>query len=220
MTNTGAISGRDAGINSGTGGLNLVNSGTIEGYVAVQSNGTLTLHNTGTIIGSNWGVYCPNGGATISNDGYIGGASVSILTQGSGAVTIVNTGVLAGTVSLGAGADHFDNRQGTMTGAVYMATGNDTFLGGSGDEVVNGVNGDGDDEYDGGAGLDRYDFSFVSTATRINLTTGIACGDGIGFDLRTNFERDRFRSRYDDGSGDNDTSRATPDRTGSGKWWR
>ena len=112
VTNTGAISGRDAGINSGTGGLNLVNSGTIKGYVAVQSNGTLTLHNTGTIIGSNWGVYCPKGGATISNDGYIGGASVSILTQGSSAVTIVNTGVLAGTVSLGAGADQFDNRQG------------------------------------------------------------------------------------------------------------
>ena len=83
----------------------------------------------------------------------------------------------------------------------------DTFLGGSGDEVVNGVNGDVDDEYDGGAGLDRYDFSFVSTATRINLTTGIAFGDGIGFDLLTNFERALGGSGADTmiGSGDNDT---------------
>jgi Ca2+-binding RTX toxin-like protein len=68
---------------------------------------------------------------------------------------------------------------------VYALAGNDSVSGGTGHDTLYGDAGDdtlagglGNDSLDGGAGIDTADYSSVTTAMTVNLTTGVATGDG------------------------------------------
>lgn len=83
---------------------------------------------------------------------------------------IVNKGFIRGAISLGGGNDSYDGRGGFSLDVVRGEAGADRFVAGSGDE-----------DFDGGAGIDRLDFS-ATAGIRVALdglfdNTGTAAGD-------------------------------------------
>jgi len=86
-----------------------------DGLGLIAYNTALTLDNAGTISGG-----------TVDTDGSVTGAA--ILSRGTLANTIRNTGLIAGAVLLlGAGDDRVEN-SGTITGPVFLGEGNDVFV--------------------------------------------------------------------------------------------
>ena len=109
---------------------NIYNSETIDGGVTIAAAGVrLTNTDSGRIYG---GVTFTVGGSTLTNvlGGWIGFSSNTItspLIVGSdGSDTIINDGILAGSVALGGGADTFVSRSRSV-GAVDLGAGDDTF---------------------------------------------------------------------------------------------
>ncbi len=121
------------------------------------------------------------------NDFLIGGRGDDVLDGGAGVDTADYSAVTAAlTVDLVAGTASGDGSD-TFVGIewVYGGSGNDLLVGnsganklvgGAGDDVLKG--GAGNDTLDGGNGVDAVDFSGASANVSINLTTGVATGDG------------------------------------------
>ena len=200
VNSSGAISGY-YGITSGAD-IEITNAGMITGdFEGIHSGGDLTLVNTGLISGSNLAVFV-SANALITNLGTISGG----ISTGFSADVIMNQGAVTGNLSTSGGDDLVDSTGGRIFGYVNLEGGNDTYIGGSfADQVLGGVgrddlsgaggddrfyarDSDGNDDIDGGTGIDLYDASFASLSVTVNLTTGLARSGGNTDDL-TGIER-------------------------------
>ncbi len=147
---------------------------------AIETDWNATIVNSGKIIGGYAVLY--DGSPTdssasihIDNSGLLRGKIA--LTPGADA--IINTGSIENEVHLGAGADVFDGRSGTQTGAIFGDDGADTLNGGSGGESLDG--GAGNDCVFGGAGDDVITDSSGSNYLRGEDGNDSISG-GSGFD--------------------------------------
>ena len=165
---------------SGSGSV--LNSGTIRGYInALQfflaDGEVINVANHGLIAAGSQALRMSATAASsvqLTNHGAIEGG-IDAYSGGDGADRITNRGTMQGDVRLFGGADLFDNRGGTIEGAVFGDAGADTFL-----------PGDGAEDFDGGAGFDTLDFrggAGVTASLRDDAGTGRAEGDVyLGFE--------------------------------------
>ncbi len=72
--------------------------------------------------------------------------------------------------------------------AISDGSGADSIHGGAGNDIITAAQDTANDVYNGGAGHDTLDYSTSVSAVRIDLTTGIATGLGIGSDTISDFE--------------------------------
>ena len=157
------------------------NHGTIYGFsngVQIDSTqgGTSNIVNTGEIGASQSAVlrgYSGNETIKLVNLGTITGVTYaysSYSVANEGIDQIVNRGTMSGDVSLGAGADYFDNIGGHLFGSIFGNNGADMFRPGEGSETIDG-------------GLDDDTITFrTSGAVSVALdnsfaNTGFALGD-------------------------------------------
>lgn len=133
---------------------NPFNSGTIEGGATIAAPGVwLTNTDSGRIYG---GVIFTVGGSTLDNrlGGWIGNSSNVIagplVTGSDGADTVVNGGIIAGAIALGAGDDLFLSRS-RSSGQVDLGSGDDTYRVEGPDSIFI--------DADGSAGIDRLVFA-------------------------------------------------------------
>jgi hypothetical protein len=143
------------------GGNHIINSGTIQAdlFQAIQFDSAVTdprnfITNTGHIVAG------PRGPAIVSGDA---------------AMTVANSGSIAGDIQFGAGNDHYAG-SGTFAGTVYGAAGNDTLLGGSGDFTADG--GAGGDYLRVGSGVNTFVYDAVTDSSYHN---GYDTIDGFDF---------------------------------------
>jgi Ca2+-binding RTX toxin-like protein len=199
FVNAGMVSGNGIGfyISTNSGGLiSGTNSGTIIAESTAIANigfGTLKLNNSGSIIGTDIGISHSffgdyNSVLNLTNSGLIQGDQFSV-SCGAGIDTVTNRGTLDGNVSMGDGADSFNNRGGTVYGTIDLGLGGDWFTAGISVETVIG-----------GAGTDTLNFFESQTGVTVALdesiaNTGVAAGDlYTGFEILrgSKFGADRF----------------------------
>jgi len=151
MENAGNISGKSFAV-SVTDYSEIANSGSIlSAQVAIGGDEGLDLRNTGTVDGDVFGILANaegtvirnldggrimsdgaaislsgEGASVIKNAGLIMGATA--INEGAGETTIVNKGVIAGNVMLGAGDDIFNTRNGKFEGTVNGGDGDDLYI--------------------------------------------------------------------------------------------
>ncbi|AWM85980.1 calcium-binding protein [Microvirga sp. 17 mud 1-3] len=141
VNNAGTISGEDAGIFVKASQTAIYNSGTITGdhgiwsYPTNSSTASLTITNTGVIEAT--------GGEAIFGSAH-------------GRNTVINSGIIKGSVLLGYGNDLYDGRSGSLTGDIYLYSGDDVAFGGAGSETFR-IDG-GTHVIDGGEGSDTIQF--------------------------------------------------------------
>jgi hypothetical protein len=155
-----------------------------------ETSGKTKVENTGTIQGGQWAIHA-----------------------GDADDTVVNTGLIAGNIDLGKGADLYDGRGGMTFGQIGLGLDNDTFYGGGGAETVDGGDGAdtldggfGNDELDGNAGNDTVAFS-GSVAAIANLASGKATG--YGTDTLSNIENLSGGAGADHFTGDHNANSLT-----------
>lgn len=133
------------------------NSGTIQitlagaAAIADLGAGSVLIRNSGVIDGD---IVLNGGGNSVLNSAHINGSlALGIIGY------VQNTGSIDGDVSFAGGNNTLDDRHGTINGGVLGGSGNDTFMGGVGDETFNGGSGNdvirggyGDDVINGGGG--------------------------------------------------------------------
>ncbi|MEL7230878.1 MAG: calcium-binding protein [Pseudomonadota bacterium] len=105
------------------------------------------------------------------------------------AQNLTNNGTVNGSVSLGQGNDRYDGRGGAITGLIEMGEGDDAVLVGSGDETIDG--GDGNDLVRFSGAIADYDITVnpEGSVTVEDLRTG---AETDGTDTLTNVEVLRF----------------------------
>ena len=88
------------------------------------------------------------------------------------------------------GANSSDDRieAGGGNDEVYTGDGSDSVDAGSGDDLIIASSGVWDDNYNGGAGVDKIDYSSIRDQLTIDLSLGYAKGEGIGRDDLANIE--------------------------------
>jgi serralysin len=177
---TGSVSG--VGIGSVGIGLSgnsaaVTNAGAVFGtstgvYLGSGGTGKAVLNNSGTIIGATQGVLGDTlAKLTINNSGVIQGG----ITVTTGVANIHNSGEILGAVSLGDGKGLFDNSKGgVVLGTVNGGGGNDTFRAGRSS-----------DYFEGGDGIDTMDYRAAKGAVWVDLedpgnNRGWAKGDAMG----------------------------------------
>ena len=162
VTNTKLINGAVA---LGDGPNTLINRGHIGGGVGGGSEADL-VKNAGTIDG---GIDLGFGNDVLVNTKLI----TADVHMSEGDDTLTNFGQVAGDIHLGDGADTFLG--GKYSDHVYDEAGIDSYkLGAGNDEFIayDAITKDnGNDTADGGAGIDTYNASNTTAATRINLDT-------------------------------------------------
>jgi Ca2+-binding RTX toxin-like protein len=140
------------------------------------------VRNDGTLAGGNTGFYNnftgDYGRIEIVNTGLIVGSltSLDFTNAGTSVNVIRNTGEMLGDLQLGAGADVYDGRGGTLRGAVAAGAGNDRIVASLAAEV-----------FDGGDGRDTLDFG-PGGAVRVSLTGSFAGTGAAAGDTYTGFE--------------------------------
>lgn len=171
----------------------ILNAGKITGNAGIElNNSTATILNLGeirSVSGAKAAIDATTGSAgfALRNSGLISGQGNAIAGSAfSDAVT--NSGTIDGNVVLGAGADVFHGKAGSLLGTLNGGTGNDTLVGGFGDQSIIGgsqndrINGSaGDDLLTGGSQSDTFVFSrrgdddtivdFVNATDRIELSS-------------------------------------------------
>lgn len=241
IANAGSISG-NIGINLADDSNTVFNEGTITGDSdAIQSRGGGDgdrVTNAGSIVSNfgdgiqfsgelqhivtNTGVISAMRGAAIrastgfatlvvNNSGTLEG--LLSIVGGIRADSVLNTGLMVGTVALGDGDDSFDSSQGVVSGNIRGDNGHDTLYGGLTDDVIDGGTGDdtlvgntgndrltggtGADDLDGGAGIDGAQYGLATTSVVVDLAGIIAnTGDALG-DTFANIEN-LLGSTFDD----------------------
>jgi hypothetical protein len=189
VTNSGSISGiifLEAGTNR------LINSGTLGGDVEGGS-GADTVSNAGKIFAN---VHLSGGNDTMTNSGTI----IGIIDLASGTNRLTNSGQVFGNVTAGDASDTVTDfalvgdimKSGLVIGTISLGAGDDKFTGGANSETVQDGNGadlvalgggkdtyiatgnsggDGIDTVRGGAGVDTYDANAAAGPVVINLDT-------------------------------------------------
>lgn len=190
VTNAGIMLG-GMGINFTGERLNLSNAGQIIGYngAGMQIDGLAeptSIRNSGTIEGNTYGIVSSGTMAEIiTNSGMITGRT-GALSLNDAASVITNTGVMGGTVSLNGGADRYDGSAGVQ-GDLFGGGGNDTVFGGAADDALYG-----DDDIDrlrGNGGQDSVYGGFGADTVNGNAGDDIVSGDN-GADLVAGGEGD------------------------------
>ena len=110
------------------------------------------------------------------NDAMLGGVGNDLLNGGAGNDTM--TGDAGNDTVLGD----------TGNDAISDGAGADSIHGGAGIDIITAAQDTASDVYNGGAGHDTLDYSLSVSAVKIDLTTGIATGLGIGSDMISDFE--------------------------------
>lgn len=211
----GSMSGGNRGVIITGSSSSVENDGTIYSNAnsALELIGTnavsqSTVINAGTINGRDYGItHAGSETLILENSGTIK-SSFSSYSDIFGSIDqITNTGKMIGAVSLGAGADIFDTRLGTLSGALDAGAGADKLYGSAladkfsggddadnisgfaGDDQLDGGNGNdsiagglGADTLIGGVGIDRVFYSASTTGVTVSLqtaslNTGEAKGD-------------------------------------------
>ncbi|WP_132959416.1 autotransporter domain-containing protein [Rhizobium sp. BK251] len=165
VNNSGAINSNVVGTANGSFGV--VNDSVITSNVRAVDNGTFNLTNNGTISGS---IFLDGGGVnTIVNNS---GANIQngVVASRSSTDFLTNFGLIAVSVSLGAGDDRFDLLGGIVSTGVDLGPGNDTF---------NWTAGNVTPSITLGAGNDR---ALLKNLTSTNLTQGLPVDGGLGSD--------------------------------------
>jgi Ca2+-binding RTX toxin-like protein len=171
VDNAGTIFGNDIGVVIQDPFQNEIqNSGSIlAGARTVEINSAILISGDDVTLGSqlinNSGVI-----ATRLADGF------SIFSTGNVADTVLNSGRIAGDLSLGNGSDLLDTSHGTLTGSIDMGAGNDTVRGSAAADIVFGEAGN--DQLFGNAGNDRLEGD-----RGVDLLTGGAGADRFVFRL-------------------------------------
>jgi Ca2+-binding RTX toxin-like protein len=176
-----------------TGGMHVINSGTIAADVAIYAPSSgldgefgdifdnvqvITNTTTGILRGD---VILRNGADILTNNGEIDGK----VDMGAGNDTVdTSTGKISGTIYLGTGDDQFVGS--ALADIVSADAGNDTLQGNDGDDLL--IGGAGDDTITGGAGNDGLDGGYGND--RLVMSGGDAAYGGS--------DNDRFElSGYD-----------------------
>jgi Ca2+-binding RTX toxin-like protein len=120
VINNGTISAGEFGIWFVGGDNDIVNTGTVTGNIAIH----IGADEFGDALG----------GSRIDNAGTIGGTVYAIEMTGDGDDAVGNTGTIQGAVLLGPGNDVLDNTNGLIYGAIDGGDGDDTLMGGAGNE--------------------------------------------------------------------------------------
>lgn len=119
-------------------GLNFRNGGEVNGDVygiLADAQGAVIRNLEGGTIGGDSGIFLTGEGTSvIRNAGYIMG--VTAITDGAGETTIVNKGLITGSISLGAGDDVFNTRNGDYKGTVNGGDGDDLYIIGKSDTQI------------------------------------------------------------------------------------
>lgn len=112
---------------------------------------------------------------TLDNTGVIvGGVSL-----GNGVDIVTNAGSIDGDVDLGAGDDVYDGRGGEVSGTIFGGDGADVFISGAGADAIDGGS---------GAGFDTLDYSNSAKGVRIDLAAGTGSGGDAEGDTFQNIE--------------------------------
>ncbi len=167
---TGSLVSEDDAVYLDGAGSTLVNRGTIAaGFWGVRADTetglTTRVTNSGTIDAARDGINVSGDEGTfvLRNSGTISGDDLGF--EGSDARDVIfNTGIIKGGIEFAEGNDFYDGRGGRVVGSILGGFGNDTFLPGSGVEVI-----------DGGEGTDLLDFR-LSSAVRVALDGSFANG--------------------------------------------
>lgn len=167
VKNDGTVSGTQFGLKLTGVYTTLVNTGLItaqEQYaVDLQPSGFASLVNYGTIIGGGvFGEFAINAKA--------------------GSNEIVNYGRVEGSIQFGDGWDFYDGRAGTVTGSINLGAGDDVAYGGAGGETF--ACGEGNDQIDGGGGIDFLWFSSTE-AKSIAIDLRVTAAQNTGFGRKT-----------------------------------
>lgn len=149
------------------------NSGDISGNTAIElafGGSHIVNEASGHITGTDGGIYLLGSGnhATIVNKGLIDSHNLAIDDGSSGgSLKVINTGMIDGAVTLGDGNDFFDSHNGTFASSVSGGDGNDTYILGKGQHVLENV----------GEGLDSVK-SFASATLDANVDFLYLMGKG------------------------------------------
>lgn len=113
------------------------------------------VHNAG-VITADYAIWSQTGDNQVNNEGSLIG---DVMLTG-GANSLVNSGKIDGVLTFGEGADTYDGTGGTISGAVFGGTGDDTLTGGNKVDVLYGDGAtagksDGNDLLNGGKGADH-----------------------------------------------------------------
>ena len=187
----------------------LTNSGTItatagEGGTSLgvhfEGPHALTVNNSGTItadiaVYANLYVYFSERLATAYIDNEAGGLLQGDIVNEGGAFEIQNAGTIDGSLLLSRGNDLYQGTDGTLTGSAELGSGDDTALGGAGDDTFFGdrgadslAGGGGDDLLIGGYGADTLDGGGGDGDT----ASYIGAGYGVFLDLEGGLASDGF----------------------------
>ncbi len=126
----------------------------------------------------------------VTNSGQI----IGLIDLARGDDQLINSGSIEGEIWLGYGADIYDGRGGSHTGALHGGFGDDVLTGGDGIDILFGEDGDdtirsggGDDviqggrginTIDAGAGIDTLTYGGLTMGVDLDLATGVATAAG------------------------------------------
>lgn len=197
---SGAVSGwgEGTGVYSNTGLTSITNLGTItsddaRGAALSLEGGVADVVNEGRIEATRgvglaadlrsdaWNAF------VLLNSGTISGAAGGVVLGAEGD-RVVNTGMIVGDVTLGAGNDSYLGDGGRLDGALRGGPGDDVLVAGLGnDSVYGGLGNDflsggaGNDRLDGGVGSDTVSYEVNTTPVRIDLAAGQASFPGTSW---------------------------------------
>lgn len=162
----------------------LINNGSMTArgsavQVIVVDGGTTTITNNGNMTATSYGIWNRFGAGTLefTNTGTVESAVQSYL-GGNSVDRVTNSGTMKGNVDLGGGDDLYVGIGGTVVGSILGGSGNDRFVIGLSNEVI-----------DGGDGIDTLDLSGLNQKMTVNLATpSLNKGAGVAGDTYTGIE--------------------------------